>query len=136
MDLGRLTTPQRISAVAILVIALAAFLPWASVLGISVTGISGDGVITLVLAIAGGAVLAMTTGLIGKEATPGKRSQITLVVLAALVTLLALIDMTGFAAIGLYLTLFGGIAWVVGAAWQLSLSKEPSTSPPAPTTED
>jgi hypothetical protein len=124
MDTSRLTTPQRISAVAILVVALAAFLPWVSIFGVSVRGIEGDGVITLFLAVAGGIVLALTTGLFGKQKVPGKKSQIPLLVLATLVSLIALIAMSGAAASGLYLTLFGGIAWVVGAAWQLSISKQ------------
>jgi hypothetical protein len=124
MDTSRLTTPQRISAIAILVVALAAFLPWVSIFGVSVRGIEGDGVITLFLAVAGGIVLALTTGLFGKQKVPGKKSQIPLLVLATLVSLIALIAMSGAAASGLYLTLFGGIAWVVGAAWQLSISKQ------------
>jgi hypothetical protein len=110
-------------------VALAAFLPWVSIFGISALGIEGDGVITLVLAIAGGVVLALTTGLVGPEKTPGRVSQIGLLVAAALVALVGLIDMNGAAAIGLYLTLFGGIAWVVGAAWQLGIARtatEPS----------
>jgi hypothetical protein len=40
-----------------------------------------------------------------------------------------LLDMNGVAAIGLYLTLLGGITWVVGAAWQLSLTNQAHTSP-------
>ena len=124
MNVSHLTTPQRISAVAILVVALAAFLPWVSIFGISALGIEGDGVITLVLAAVGGIVLALTTGLFGKQKVPGKKSQITLLVLAILVALIGLLDMNGAAAIGLYLTLFGGIAWVVGAAWQLGISKQ------------
>ena len=136
MDLGRLTTPQRVSAVAILVVALAAFLPWASVFGLSVSGINGDGVITLLMAVAGAIILAITSGVTGKEPTTGRWPTLTLVVLAALVTLIALIDMSGLAAIGLYLTLFGGIGWVVGAVWQLNLTKKASTTTVAPTTED
>lgn len=124
MNVSRLSTPQRISAVSILVVALAAFLPWVSVFGISVTGIHGDGLLTLLLAIAGGVVLALTTGLFGEEKQPGMKSQIALLVLAILVGLIGLFDMNGVAAIGLYLTLFGGIAWIVGAAWQLNLSKQ------------
>lgn len=123
MDTSRLTTPQRISAVAILVVALAAFLPWVSIFGVSVRGIEGDGVITLAFAVAGGIVLALTTGLFGTGKVPGKKSQISLLVLATLVALIALMAMNGAAAMGLYLTLFGGIAWVVGAAWELSISK-------------
>jgi hypothetical protein len=133
MDISRLTTPQRISAVAILVVALAAFLPWVSIFGVSVRGIEGDGVITLALAAAGGIVLALTTGLFGKQKMPGKKSQIALLILAILVTLIGVMATSGAAAIGLYLTLFGGIAWVVGAAWQLSISKQNATQPGEPT---
>ncbi len=124
MNMSRLTTPQRISAISILVVALAAFLPWVSIFGISAIGVEGDGVITLALAAAGGIVLALTTGLFGKQKVPGKKSQISLLVLATLVALIGLLDMNGAAAIGLYLTLFGGVAWVVGAAWQFSISKQ------------
>lgn len=129
MKLERLTTPQRISGVAILVVALAAFLPWVSLFGISVSGIEGDGVITLVLALAGAVVLALTTGVVGGSRTPGRASQIILLVLAVLVALVGLFDMNGAAAVGLYLTLFGGIAWVVGAIWQLTLKKQAATTP-------
>jgi hypothetical protein len=124
MDIGRLTTPQRISAGSILVTAIAAFLPWVSFFGISKLGVEGDGVMTLILAVAGGVILALTTGLIGKPRNPGKASQIVLLVLAVLTALIGLLDMNGVAAIGLYLTLFAGVAWVVGAGWQLSLSRQ------------
>jgi hypothetical protein len=85
----------------------------------------------LALAVAGGIVFAMTTGLFGKEKLPGKKSQISLLVLAILTALIGLFDMNGAAAIGLYLTLFGGVAWVVGAAWQLSVSKQDAVEPGA-----
>ena len=55
--------------------------------------------------------------------------------MSVLVALIGLMDMNGAAAIGLYLTLFGGVAWVVGAAWQLGISKKDATttvSPSAP----
>ena len=128
MNFSRLSTPQRISAVSILVVALAAFLPWVSIFGIGVSGIQGDGVITLVLAIAGGLVLALTTGMFGEAKVAGKKSQISLLVLAVVVALIGLLDMNGAAAIGLYLTLFGGVAWVVGAAWQFSVAKNEVTT--------
>ena len=124
MNISRLTTPQRISAISILVVVLAAFLPWVSLFGMSVIGVAGDGVITLALAAAGAIVLALTTGLFGQPTAPGKKSQISLLVLATLVAVIGLLDMNGFAAIGLYLTLLGGVAWVVGAAWQLSVSRQ------------
>ncbi|QSR30916.1 hypothetical protein CFI00_10495 [Nocardioides sp. S5] len=124
MNFSSLTTPQRISAVSILVVALAAFLPWVSIFGVSVTGIQGDGVITLGLAVAGGILLALTTDLFGRGKTAGRKSQIGMLVLSALVALIGFMDMNGAAAIGLYLTLFAGVAWVVGAGWQLSMSKD------------
>jgi hypothetical protein len=129
MNFGRLTAPQRVLGVAMLVVVLAAFLPWVSIFGIGAIGIEGDGVLTLVLALVGAVILAMTTGLVGSPRTPGRASQIAMLVLAVLAALIALLDMNGAAAIGLYLTLLGGIAWVVGAAWQLSLTKQAHTSP-------
>jgi len=129
MNFGRLTTPQRLSGIAILVVALAAFLPWVSIFGISAIGLEGDGTITLVLAVAGGTILAITSGLFGSQRTPGRVSQIALLVLAILAALVGLLDMNGAAAIGLYLTLFAGIAWVVGAAWQLNATKQDQASP-------
>lgn len=129
MNVSRLTTPQRISAISILVVALAAFLPWISIFGISALGVEGDGVLTLLLALAGGVVLGLTSGLFGHEKEPGKKSQITLLLLAVVVVLIGLMDMNGAAAIGLYLTLFGGAAWVVGAAWQFSVAKQNAVQP-------
>ncbi|GAA2143683.1 hypothetical protein GCM10009844_16350 [Nocardioides koreensis] len=123
MDLTRLTTPQRISFGAMIVVAVAAFLPWVSLLGISARGTDGDGVITLVLSLVGIVVLVLSSRVLSPEKTPGKASQITLTVLAAIVALIGLADMNGAAAIGLYLTLFAGMAWLVGAIWQLSVSK-------------
>ena len=135
MDISRLSTPQRISAISILVVALAAFLPWVSIFGIGVSGIEGDGVITLAIAVAGGITFALTTGLFGQEKVAGRKSQVSLLVMSVLVALIGLMDMNGAAAIGLYLTLFGGVAWVVGAAWQLGASKKDdvatTVSPPA-----
>ena len=69
-------------------------------------------------------MLAVTTGLFGQPKVAGKKSQISLLVMSVLVALIGLMDMNGTATIGLYLTLFGGVAWVVGAAWQLSVSKQ------------
>ncbi|EFQ84806.1 hypothetical protein HMPREF0063_10147 [Aeromicrobium marinum DSM 15272] len=124
MNFSRLSTPQRISAASIGVVALAAFLPWVSIFGVSALGVEGDGVITLVAAVAGAVVLAMTTGVIGEPKTPGTRSELALIILATIVALIGLVDMNGAAAMGLYLTLFAGIAWVVGAVWQFNLSKQ------------
>lgn len=119
MNIGRLNLPQRISLIAILVVAVAAFFPWISIFGITAIGVEGDGVITLLLAIAGGALLTITTGLVGAARTPNRATQIAQVALAAIVVLIALIGMNDISAIGLYLTLLAGIAWIVGAAWDL-----------------
>lgn len=106
-----------------LVVALSAFLPWVSLLGIRVSGIRGDGIITLILAIAGIIILTVTTGIFEPTArTPGKGSQITSIVLAALATIVALIHITEFPAIGVYLTLFAGLAWLTGNIWQMNLA--------------
>lgn len=137
MDFTRLTLQQRISAIAMAVVAVAAFLPWVSIFGISVSGINGDGTITLILALAGIALLAITTGLVPQakdvaEKIPAKVADIALVAMGGVVALIGLLDMNGAAAIGLYLTLLGGIAWVVGAAWQLTLNRQEATgTPPA-----
>ena len=53
---------------------------------------------TLVLALAGTVILALTTGLVGSPRTPGRASQIALLVLAILAALIALLDMNGAAA--------------------------------------
>lgn len=127
--------PQRISAVAIVVVVLSAFMPWVSLLGFSKSGVEGDGVITLVVALAGAVLLVVTGGAVGSPRTPSRASQIVLLVLAAIVSLVALLDMSGLAAVGLYLTLLGGIAWVVGAAWQLTLKKQDDAVPDAPQDE-
>lgn len=120
MDLTRLTLPQRISLGAAAVVALSAFLPWASVLGISISGINGDGVITLVLALAGAGLLLFTAGAIGSTAkTGGKAANIGLIVIAGLISLIGLIDLSSFTAIGLYLTLLAGLTWTGCAVWQL-----------------
>ncbi len=128
MDLTRFSTPQRVSGIAIIVVALAAFLPWVSIFGISISGIRGDGVITLILALLGAAVLATRTGIPAQVKIPEKAGLIAFIVLGVLVALIGLLDMNGAAAIGLYLTLFGGIAWVVGAVWEFMDAKE-DTSP-------
>jgi hypothetical protein len=133
MDLSRFSTAQRVSGVSILVVALAAFLPWVSVFGISVSGIRGDGVLTLILALLGAASLATRTGLLDQLKIPAKVGLISSMVFAALVALIGLFDMNGAAAIGLYLTLFGGIAWVVGAVWEFRTAGATTPATEAPT---
>lgn len=116
MDFGRPSTAQRICAVAIAVTVVAAFLPWVTVFGlVSVLGISRDGSITLAIAVVGGALLFFDAGVVGKAREPRRGLAITQIVLGTCVALVGLVDMNGFAAISLYLTLFAGIGWLVGA---------------------
>lgn len=131
MNLERLSTPQRISAVSILVVIAAAFLPWVSIMGFGALGIEGDGVITLAMAAIGAGVLSVSSGLFGQAREGGRGSRIVLLVLASLVALIGLLDMNGAAAIGLYLTLLAGVAWVVGAVWEISLAKQAPPAAPA-----
>jgi hypothetical protein len=128
MNLTRLTTPERLSLASMVVVIIAAFLPWVSLFGISARGIEGDGVLTLVLALAGIGVLAFSSRAFRPEKRAGKASRITLIVLAALVALIGILDVNGAAAIGLYLTLFAGLAWLAGAIWQMTTSTSQAES--------
>src|SRR5687767_3980952 len=85
MDLSRFSTPQRVSGIAIIVVALAAFLPWVSVFGFSVSGIRGDGLITLILAVLGALSLATRTGLLDQVKIPEKAGLVASLVFAGLV---------------------------------------------------
>jgi hypothetical protein len=123
MNLDRLTTPQRVAGICMLVVALGAFLPWVSIFGISVNGLSGDGRLTLVLALIGLGVLATSTEVFGPPRLGVRPAFIVLAIAAALTALVGIADMNGAAAIGLYLTMFGGIGWVVATVWDYNLRK-------------
>lgn len=124
----RLSTPQWVTVISILVTILAAFLPWVSAFGISKSGISADGVITLILAVIGLVLELVGIGVIGGRRRASLGILIPSLVLGALVALIGLIDLNdagSLSAIGLYLTLAAGIGWVVGSAWQLAARKRP-----------
>jgi len=123
---SRLNQAQRLSAISMIVVAVGAFLPWASVFGISISGINGDGQFTLIAATAGLVLLGMSAGVLPIHAN----RTLMLIVLgigAALSTLVGIADMTGVAAIGIYMTLFGGIAWGVGVIWDIRLGRAEAT---------
>jgi hypothetical protein len=113
----------KVIGIASAVTAIAAFLPWASVLGVSALGIQGDGVITLIAALLG---LVLLAGYLGYGPLhPGRRVFGGIeIALAAVVAITGLADLTNFAAIGIYLTLFGGIAWGIAAAVSLRRVKQ------------
>ena len=99
-----------------LVVAVSAFLPWVSIFGISVSGIRGDGVITLMCAVVGLAVLGLRATNVGRRIS--RKLVLAFSGIVAFITaLVGLVDMNGAAAIGLYLTMFAGIAWVAAVIW-------------------
>ena len=109
------------------VVAVAAFLPWVSVLGLSVSGINGDGQITLVCALA---------GLLAYVLARGRRRLLLTIwsIGAALSVLVGVYDMSSVSAIGLYLTLLGGIGWAIATVWEFRSS--PENSQPQPQLDD
>lgn len=101
---------------------IGAFLPWATVGALSVAGTDGDGVLTLILAIAAG-----TLGVAGiRKASKGML--IASLVCAALITMIATYDIADISSVadgplgltvepggGLILTLIAGLAGVAGS---------------------
>jgi hypothetical protein len=109
-----LPTPRKVSLVAAAVVLVALFLPWVSVLGISVSGIStGDGKLVLVVTLAALAVLAASSGLITAFTVSPRVANLGSGAAGAFCALVALVDLNDFAAFGLYLTLLASIAWVI-----------------------
>lgn len=109
-----LTTLERTIGIAAAVVLVSAFLPWVSIFGLSVSGINGDGVITLILALIGLVALAASLGIGPVNLRPAATRIIELLA-GLLVVLIGLIDLHGVSAIGLYLTLLAGLVWA-GAA--------------------
>lgn len=123
-------------------VAVGALLPWASVSAGFVTatkaGTDGDGVFTLLLSlVVGGLALAKW------KAGLGRGVLITALVLGLLLLAVAVIDTVDVATtseetelvkveasvgIGLWLTLLGSIAMVIGAIWALRTSKQPDVA--------
>ena len=87
--------------------ALAAFLPWIQILGISVSGIHGDGQLTLGLAGIG----ILTWYWVGLK----RWVSVVSALLGALVCFIGFYDLNSFAAGGLYLTVLAGGIWVIAA---------------------
>jgi hypothetical protein len=111
-------TWTKVCAGAAAVTLIAAFLPWVSVFGISVSGIHADGQVTSVVAAIGGLALL------------GRRwLRTTLIVqslAAAIIAIVGIADMNSFAAMGLYLTFFAGIAWILGAVLGWRARRQPT----------
>lgn len=117
VDVDLTTAGEKIAVGGAAVTALAAFLPWVSAGFLSVTGIDGDGLFTLLMAVAAAAVVLLREWEQLEQAAVG--------VLGVLVVLIAgatygnlggtseMISMG--AGIGLHLTLLGGLGMVVAA---------------------
>lgn len=106
------TTAEKAVAIAAIGVVLGAFLPWVSIFGISVAGIKKDGAITLAIAVVGLVVFAAHR----LARRPSRKSMLVVEIAGgALVALIAVIDLNGLAAGGLYLTLLSGIGWAVAA---------------------
>jgi len=88
---------------------LSVFLPWATILGFSVSGINGDGIVVLPLM-----ATALILTIVGNRTNAlGKKSKIATIALGVLTALIALMNINNFSAIGIYLTLMAGIATAV-----------------------
>lgn len=110
-------------------VAIGAFGPWATILGFSKAGTDGDGVITLVLALAAAALVGLA---IRRGRAP---SRVGVGVCAVLITAIAVMDVADVqdtdvgsflggsidvsVGWGLWLTLCGGIALLVAAVLQV-----------------
>jgi hypothetical protein len=104
------------------VVAVAAFLPWASVFAFSKSGIEGDGIVTLACAAVG--LILIWRGRLGWI------GQLVLAVIVVLIGLYDLNELGNLAAIGLYLTFLAGLAWVIGALMlRTSRSQAPVAQP-------
>jgi hypothetical protein len=121
----RITPAQLLSGFSMLLVAVAAFMPWVSArneyfdVEVHVSGMEGDGAITLILACVGLLLLVLAI----KPWVPPRTSPIwadaVTLIPAVLVIVTGLVDWSEFAGIGLVVTIGGGIAWLVGAFWQL-----------------
>lgn len=123
---------QTMTLVAMGVVAAGSCLPWASVLGFNVSGLEGDGVLTLFGAAVGLLLFALSRPRQSKKPKVGqKANHITGIVISALSLLIALNAHSSFAAIGLYLTIAGSGVWLYAAIKALrSLPAAASTAPP------
>ena len=101
--LSRLRTDQKIALAGAVVAAVGSFLPWATFLGTSIGGLQGDGVITLLLAIVAAGITTIEPDAVEKwnSAIVGG--------CGVLIVLVGLVSLTGAAAIGLFLTIIGGL---------------------------
>jgi hypothetical protein len=126
-----LPTARKVALVASALCVASVFLPWASLLGISVSGIStDDGKAALVLAGVSLFLLANDARLLSVWKLSRRATNVVSGVAAALCLLIALADLNDFAAFGLYLLLFSSAAWAAAAVASLRAREEPRAAEP------
>lgn len=128
-----LSTPRKVALVSSALAVVSVFLPWVSVLGLSVSGIStGDGKLVLIVAAAAFVVLANHAGLLSLFDVSGRVTSLVSAAAAALCLVVAVADLSDFAASGLYLLLLASVTWVVAAVITLRERTEEAPEPEAP----
>jgi hypothetical protein len=88
-------------------VAIGSVLPWASAFGVSISGIRGDGVITLLLAGVAGTLLFL-----GRPRRAAFDKGISLLI-GGLIIFTAAYHLGEFVASGVYVTLFAGVAYTI-----------------------
>jgi len=135
VEIGSLTNGQKVAGVAAGATVLGAFLPWVDAGIVTVDGLSGDGVFTLVFGIVVIAVVLANRW--GRKATIGTAILGVLTVLIALVTYGNLENQTEETIIeataggGLHLTLLGGIGMAAAGVYGLVAERGRSDPEPA-----
>ncbi len=121
------TTWEKLCGGAAIATLVAAFLPWTTVLGGGVAGVKGDGQISVFCAIIGLSALTAHRGVgplvLGPRLTLGIHSAA-----AAFVALVGIANVSTAAAIGLYVTILAGLAWIAGCV----IGWRSNATPPEP----
>jgi hypothetical protein len=115
----RLNAPDLAAGVCMVAVAAAAFLPWVSILDTRTRGIDGDGMLTLVCALASLAALVVHGGMLPGVRLPSPWCRAVSGIGAVFTTVVALEDLTSFATTGLYLTIAAGLGWLAALLWEL-----------------
>ena len=123
MDTDNFTTGEKLTLGGGVLAVLGAFLPWVSAGFITMTGIDGDGVFTLVFGAIAGGLVVLRDWESGDVLGVGLLGVLTLLVAGNVFSSTgsqvgsAAIDFSVSAGIGLYLTLVAGLLMLAGAAY-------------------
>jgi hypothetical protein len=123
MDTDDLTTGEKVTLVGGVLAVIGAFLPWVSAGFITVSGIDGDGVFTLIFGVIAGAIVLMRDWEKADVLGVGLLGVLTLLVAGNVFSSTgnqvnsAAIEFSVSAGTGLYLTLVAGLLLLAGAAY-------------------